>query len=290
MRRPGVNLPSQWNMVGSYAKVSGRNILRNRLFSTINIAGLAISMSVGLLLIVLLSDVKSYDKFHQNYNRIYRVITQNIPFGGEPDHSYYASTSLLAGKEISESISGPQAVAVLYRQSDQDLKFEDKTLPFSGLWANEDFFKVFSFPLVSGNPATALSNPYSIVLTETSAKKLFGDKDPIGKTITSNASTPALQYVVTGVMKDVPKFSHLQFEMLISLSTRQIAGEGQQIRNGMGQHMERVRIPFCCRKNQTCKIFNTISTSSVHDKIILSRILKSIWHFSPCPKSLLVMN
>lgn len=221
LRRPELNLPSQWRMVGSYARVSGRSLVRNRLFSTINIAGLAISMSVGLLLIVLLSDVKSYDKFHQNHNRIYRVITQNIPHG-KPDDSYYASTSLLAGKEISESISGPQATAVLYRGFDQDLKFEDKALPFSGLWANEDFFKVFSFPLVSGNPVTALSNPYSVVLTETSAKKLFGDEDPLGKTITSNGGTPTPQYIVTGVMKDVPKFSHLQFGLLVSLSTRQI--------------------------------------------------------------------
>jgi putative ABC transport system permease protein len=220
-RRPDLNLSSQWSMVGSYAIVSGRSIVRNRLFSTINIAGLAISMSVGLLLIVLLSDLRSYDKFHQNYNRIYRVISQNVPLG-KPDDSYYASTSLLAGKEISESISGPQAVAVLYRGFDQDLKFGDKTLPISGLWANENFFKVFSFSLVSGNSATALSNPYSVVLTETSAKKLFGDEDPLGKTITGNGSATAPQYTVTGIMKDVPKFSHLQFEILTSLSSREI--------------------------------------------------------------------
>jgi putative ABC transport system permease protein len=220
-RRPELNLSSQWSMAGSYARVSGRSIVRNRLFSTINIAGLAISMSVGLLLIVLLSDLKSYDKFHQNYNRVYRVISQNVPLG-VPDDSYYASTSLLAGKEISESIAGPQAVAVLYRGFDQDLKFGNKTLPMSGLWANEDFFEVFSFPLVSGDPASALSNPYSVVLTETSARKLFGDKDPLGKTITGNGGNSAVQYIVTGVMRDAPKFSHLQFQVLISLSTRQV--------------------------------------------------------------------
>jgi putative ABC transport system permease protein len=216
-----INLSSQWSMVGSYARVSGRSIVRNRLFSTINIAGLAISMSVGLLLIVLLSDLKTYDKFHQNYDRVYRIISQNVPLGN-PDDSYYASASLLAGKEISESISGPQAVAILYRQFDEDLNFGDKTVPISGLWASQEFFKVFSFPLISGDPATALRNPYSVVLTETSAKKLFGDEDPLGKTVTSSSNNPPTQYIITGVMKDVPKFSHLKFEILTSLSTRQI--------------------------------------------------------------------
>jgi len=221
VRKPEfLNLFIQWNMIGSYVKISGRSILRNRVFSSINIIGLAISMSVGLLLIGLLSDMNNYDKFHKNGDRIYRVISKYKYL--EQDEHYYASTSLLAGKSIVESVPGIEETVILYRGFTGDLKFGEKTLPLSGLWANESFLNVFTFPLISGDPATALKNPFSIVLTETSAKKLFGNNDAIGKTILNPGEGGDKQFVVTGVLKDVPSFSHMKFDALVSLSTREI--------------------------------------------------------------------
>ena len=88
-----------------------------------------------------------------------------------------------------------------------------------GVWANESLFNVFSFQLLKGNPAIALKNPFSIVLTETAARKLFGDEEAMGKTVIAYSDQ---EYTVTGVVKDPPKFSHLKFDMLASYSTREV--------------------------------------------------------------------
>src|SRR5688500_8972679 len=148
-------------MIGSYIKISGRILLRNRLFSFINIIGLAISMAVGLLMISLLADMHQYDKFHENYDRIYRVISK-YKYLDQEDQSYYASTSLRAGEAIAESIPGIEEIAVVYRGFRGDIKAGERTVPLSGHWANESFFKVFTFPTISGDALTALKDPYSI--------------------------------------------------------------------------------------------------------------------------------
>src|SRR6478609_4617357 len=175
VRKPEfVNLLINWLMIGSYVKTSSRNIVRNKLFSAINIVGLSISMSVGLLLIAVVSDILSYDKFNENHSRIYRVITKYKYLND--NENTFASTSLRAAKLINENFP-PEAMAIFKDNWSADLKFDDKTIPLKGNWANESIFKVFSFRLLKGNPSTALKEPYSIVLTETSAKKLFGDND-----------------------------------------------------------------------------------------------------------------
>ena len=219
IRKPEfINLLIQWIMIGSYIKTSGRIIIRNKLFSTINIAGLAISLSVGLLLIGVLKDLYSYDRFHENYSRIYRVIDR-YQFMDNKDHGFTATTSLRAGTIIREEFAGPEAVTMLRRGFEGDMTFGAKSIPLSGMWANESFFDVFTFPLLQGDPSTALKLPYSLVLTETSARKMFGDVEPVGKSIILNNDKA---YTITGVMKDVPRFSHMHFDMLASFSTRDI--------------------------------------------------------------------
>ncbi|MBS1506970.1 MAG: ABC transporter permease [Bacteroidetes bacterium] len=202
-------------MLGSYIKTSGRTIVRNKLFSTINIVGLAISMSVGLLLIGMLFDIFSYDKFHVNHKRIYRVIS-HYEYLDQKDGNFMATTSLKAAKEIAQTFSVPEEVAILSREFTGDMKAGEKVIPLSGFWSNPAFFKVFSFQLAQGNQATALKDPYSVVLTEKSARKLFGDEPALGKFVTLNNDK---QYTVTGILKDLPTFSHMQFDMLGSLVT-----------------------------------------------------------------------
>lgn len=211
-------------MIRSYIKISARVILRNRLFAFINILGLAVSMAVGLVMIGLLSDTFQYDKFHKGYDRIYRVISKYKYLGRETSNAY-ASTSLRAGQAIEESIPGIEAIAILYRGFRGDVEFGEKTVPLSGHWANESFFDVFTFPMIRGDPSTALKAPYSIVLTETSAKKLFASTDILGKTVTVLENTRQSQFIVTGVVQDVPIFSHLKFDMLASLSTRALQND-----------------------------------------------------------------
>jgi putative ABC transport system permease protein len=222
VRKPKfLNLLFQWIMISNYIKISGRIILRNRLFSAINIIGLGISMAVGLLLISLLNDMSKYDQFHENHDRIYRVISK-YKYLEREDASYYASTSLRAGKAIEESIHGIEKIADMYRGFEGDIKSGEKTVPLSGFWASESFFNVFSFSVVSGDPSTALKNPYTVVLTESSAKKLFGDTNALGKTILYPHEKGDKEFLVTGILKDVPLFSHIKFDMLASLNTREI--------------------------------------------------------------------
>ena len=219
IRKPEfINLLINWIMIGSYIKTSGRSIVRNKLFSTINIVGLAISMSVGLMMIAVLTDIFSYDKFHENHKRIYRV-TSTYEYLGKKDNSPMATISLKAGKAIKETFSVPEAVAILRRDFEGDIKYGEKIIPLSGYWTNPDLFKVFSFELIKGNPASALTKPFSIVLTEKSARKIFGDEEALGKTVIFHNDR---EYTVTGILKDLPRFSHVRFDMLGSLSTREI--------------------------------------------------------------------
>jgi putative ABC transport system permease protein len=218
IRKPEfINLLIHWIMLGSYVKTSGRNIARNTLFSSINIIGLAISMSVGLLMIAFLSDLFSYDDFHIKEERIYRVNTNN-QFLDHPSMDL-ASTSVKAGRGMRESFTGLEDLTILRRGFAGDGTTGDKITSVSGLWADESFFKVFDFKLLQGNPATALKDPFSIVLTEKTAKKIFGEEPALGKSIRFDTA----EYVVTGVLRDFPKFSHMRFESLVSFSTVELA-------------------------------------------------------------------
>src|SRR6187549_400195 len=115
VRKPEfINLLIHWIMIRSYIKTSGRSMVRNKLFSAINIVGLAISMSVGLLLIGLISDVLSYDKFHVKHSNIYRVISR-YQYLENRDSEFMATTSLKAAKSIQETFTAPESIAVMYR-------------------------------------------------------------------------------------------------------------------------------------------------------------------------------
>jgi putative ABC transport system permease protein len=200
-------------MLGSYIKTSGRVISRNKLFSVINIVGLAVSMSVGLLVISVVSDLSSYDNTLKNKERIYRVVSTLAPAGQEPVE--LASTSWKAGRLIPKAVPGVESIAILRRNFSGDARIGGSIVPMSGIYANEGFFDVFSYPLAQGSVVTALKQPYSVVLTRTAAKKLFGQAEPMGKVLRFDT----INYTVTGILDDLPKLSHLQFEMLVSLSS-----------------------------------------------------------------------
>lgn len=214
IRKPDfINLFIHWLMIGSYLKTSRRSLVRNKLFSFINIFGLAVSMSVGLLVIALVADLLAYDDFHEKKDRIYRVISTYQP-KGQPSMNL-ASTSVKVGKKLRETVAGVEDVTILRAGFEGDATVGETTISFKALWADTSFFRVFTFPMLAGNPATALKEPYSIVLTQKTAEKLFGEANPVGKTIRFDT----LAYTVTGLMRDVPKHSHLQFEALVSFAT-----------------------------------------------------------------------
>jgi putative ABC transport system permease protein len=208
------NIFIHWIMIGSYFKTSRRSLVRNKLFSLINIVGLAVSMSVGLLVISIVTDLYSYDDFQEKKDRTYRVITKTVE-KGQSSEMNLASTSILVGEKIKEAIPAIEDVSIIRQGFWGDAKVGESKFPMGATWADNSFLKVFSFPLIKGDIATALKEPYTLVLTEKTAKKLFGESDPLGKTVQFDSTN----YIVTGVVEDVPKLSHLTFDALISLAT-----------------------------------------------------------------------
>jgi putative ABC transport system permease protein len=208
-------------------KIGIRNILKHKVFSFINIIGLAISMSVGLLIISMIIGLSEYDRFHENYDRIYRILSKRV------NHTGLKATSPMPIRNaLVEEYTGIEKVVTFKRGFGGDASFQKKSVPMFGFFCSEEFFKVFSFKLKSGNPETALKEPFSVVLTKKSAKKLFGDVDPIGKVIrfserglvlagipNKNKPTYLGDYTVKGVIDDLPAKSHLEFEILASMST-----------------------------------------------------------------------
>ncbi|HEY0655870.1 MAG TPA: ABC transporter permease [Chryseosolibacter sp.] len=215
-------------MIANYVKTAARNIRRNKLFSIINIVGLAIGMSVGLLLIAFAHDLLSYDKFHKNEKRIYRI-TSHARFK-QGHRMSFATTSVKVDRLIREQVIGVEAVATLRTEFSGDAHVGDKVIPFTGMYAEPSVLQVFTLPMVKGDAVTALRDPNTIVLTESSAKKLFGAAEALGKTIHINGT----DYHVTGVLQDVPFFSHFKFESLVSLSSiePEIAKDRQALRWG----------------------------------------------------------
>lgn len=209
-------------MIGSYIKTSGRNLMRNKLFSFINIVGLAISMSVGLLLIAFVTDLRSYDRFHKNGDRVYRI-TNVLTSNGE-QRGKFASTSIKTGRLIREKVTGVEEVAIVRNDFSRDAQVGDNIIPIKGLLAEPSLLRILTFPMLEGNPETALKDPYSIVLTETAARKLFGNELALGEAVRFDT----LDYKVTGVMKDVPFFSHIHFEALVSFSTAEQLSKNDQ--------------------------------------------------------------
>jgi putative ABC transport system permease protein len=195
-------------MFKNYLKVAFRNIRRHKGYSFINIAGLAIGMACCILILLWVQDELSYDRFHENADDIYRVI-QDIKFA---DHSTtWAITQGPLGpsleEDLPEIINATRITARRFRLTYNDESFEEVI----GM-ADGSIFEMFTFPLIKGNPATALSEPYSIVITEEMAEKYFGNEDPLGKTIKADNQW---DFQVTGILKKVPSNSHLQFDFLI---------------------------------------------------------------------------
>ncbi len=187
------------------------------LFSGINIVGLAISMSAGILMILLISEINSFDEFHTLKDRIYRVTsTKRIVLGGVRN---YASSSIFIGNQIREQVPGVDNILILRRIESADLKTDLSTLSIAGFYASSSLHDVFSFELISGNPQTALSNPNGIILTKSTSRKLFKELDPVGQLVNFNSNGDVKTCTITGVMKDPPMNSHIQFEALVSLNT-----------------------------------------------------------------------
>lgn len=215
-------------MLRNYFKIAFRNLVRNKVFSLINIIGLAVSISVCLLIMLIIADQKSYDQFHTKKNQIYQVLTT----GTGENNFKTASCALPLAEKLKLEYTGVQTAASLVRSIGGDIYYKEKIATGGGYFADGELFKIFDFKLSKGNITEALQNPFTMVITEDFANQLFGNENPIGKIIkfndkginpagmeTGNKETEYGLFTITGVLQPNAGKTHLPFKLLASLGS-----------------------------------------------------------------------
>ncbi|WP_183577763.1 ABC transporter permease [Mucilaginibacter sp. X5P1] len=201
-------------MFKNYLLVAFRNLTKNKAFSFINIAGLAIGMAACLLIIQYVSYELSFDNFHANKARIFRVNQDRYNSGKLS--TQWTSGAFAVGNAI-KVLPEIEDVVKMLGTSDILASYKDQKLVIHHIYfASSSFFNVFSFPLLSGDPKTALKEPNTVVISEETADKLFHGENAIGKSIIVNSDQPVK---VTGVMKKWPENTHMKCDYLASYAT-----------------------------------------------------------------------
>ncbi len=202
-------------MLQNYLKIALRNILKNKAYSLINIFGLAFGVAAVVLIALYMKFELSYDLFHSNIDDLYRVsivrAEKDAVEGDSPEFVAPLAEAMYNEFPEVKSYSRVSTIRPVYFYTeDQPFKVQ-KTR-----YADSTFFDMFSFNLLHGNPADVLCSPFSVVLTESLSKKLFGSSESIGKTVSLDSRT---DYLITGIVEDPPVNSQIQFEALISFAT-----------------------------------------------------------------------
>ena len=198
-----------------YIKFAIRNLQKNKSSSIINIIGLAIGMTCFILIALYIQWELSFDKYHQHGEHIYRIVLNPGTFFYQNKDGFNCTPAALIPvlkQECPEIINGTRI-----EKNSCLIHFNEKSYNEDRFfYADPDFLKMFSFPLISGNIETALQNPFSVILTESMARKYFGTSNPLGQTISVDQQD---EYVVTGVIEDTPENSHFIFDFIASFNT-----------------------------------------------------------------------
>ncbi|OJJ21426.1 hypothetical protein BKI52_12815 [marine bacterium AO1-C] len=198
-------------MLKNYLKTAFRNLLRNKLFSVLNILGLVIGMVACLLILQYVKHQNSYDSFHNNADKIYRVANANAKDASKEG----TSTFLGSGQALKNEFPEIDEVTTIIHGDNGLINYEEKRFNEKEFYfVDATFFDVFpSFKLIKGNPKTALSKPNTMVLTKRMADKYFGNSNPLGKVLEYNGK---VKYQITGVVENPPTNSHLKFNFLVA--------------------------------------------------------------------------
>lgn len=201
-------------MFGNYLKFALRLSFKHKVYSIINILGLAIGIAACLLIILYVQDEMSYDKYNKNYENIYRVNTQGI-LGGEPFNAPFTPVPL--AKQLLLEFPEIENATRMLAGSHKLIRYENKRFSEKRFfYADSTFFEIFDIPLLKGSSETVLNKPNSVVMTEETALRYFGSENPIGQIIKLDNG---LDYTVTGICENVPSNSHFHFDMIASLVT-----------------------------------------------------------------------
>ena len=208
-------------MFKNYFKTAWRNLIKNKTFSIINIAGLSIGIAACLLILQYVSFELSYDQFNKNADDIYRVYNDRYQNGKLIQHGTITYSAI--GKAMQDDFPEVVNHARIEPFGKTIITHNTKRIgEHEVIGVDNSFLSMFSYPLVAGDAQTALKDPYEAVLSETSARKIFNIRDNdfssvLGKVITM--STDSIPYKITGICKDIPENSHLQFDILASYTT-----------------------------------------------------------------------
>jgi putative ABC transport system permease protein len=213
-------------LFSDYFRIGLRKIKRQKIYSLINIAGLAVGLACCAVIILYVTNELSYDTFHEEADRIYRVAVHRINIIGE--FRFVATPSPL-GPELKNSYPEvEQAVRVVppFENASHVLVVQGEKRYFENrVWfADEDIFELFHMPFIQGNPRTALTNPNNVVITQGMAEKYFGEESALGQTLQieidyDTGSVELQDYEVTGVIKNAPANTHLKFDIFLSMAT-----------------------------------------------------------------------
>lgn len=209
-------------MLKNYFKIAWRNLFRNKGFSLTNLLGLTIGITCTILIFFWVRDELGYDKFHNNYKNIYQVIAHR-----DFNNQVFTDRNMvlpLASELQKTSPLIKNAVVTTYSQS-HVLNYGEVKLKQQGLTVSRNFFDMFTWKFLRGNPASAIPDAYSVVLTQSTAKAIFGKQDPINKMIKIDNEYNAK---VTAVIADLPGNSTFQFDYVISFNY-----SSEYIRNSM---------------------------------------------------------
>jgi putative ABC transport system permease protein len=219
-------------MIKNYLKIAFRNLWNNKVFSAINIVGLAIGLATCLLMLFYVTDELSYDKYNAKADRIYRV-DGDIKFGG--NHFVLAVAPDPLGPTLKKDFPQVEQYmrfrgygGLLVKKGNQNIN-EDKVI-----YADSTLFDVFTLPMIQGDPKTALTEPNCVVITETTAKKYFNSTDVVGKTLVVNDTT---NFKITGVIKDIPAQSHFNFDFFVSLSSNDESRQNNWVSNNFNTYI-----------------------------------------------------
>ena len=213
-------------MFRNYLIVGLRNLRRHKGFSLINILGLAVGMACFILMMFYVRHELSFDKFHAKYDSLYRVIRtypedSTFPFKYIPSTPAPLSSTMV--EEFPEVVLGTRIGDVI-----GTLNYKNKAFSETGIFADEFFFDLFSFEVLKGKRETLLKQPYEMIITEKLARKYFGSEEPVGKTLTfrkqmdvhtTGSQNENYDVTITGVISDVPRNSHLQFDYILSFAS-----------------------------------------------------------------------
>jgi len=206
-------------MIKSYLKIALRNLLKHKVYSLINILGLAVGIAASVLITIYVVNELSFDRFQVKADRTFRIVSDWSNRGDSRIHQL--GTPWILAKTLRDKYPQAESVTQLCGPlGDFILKNKETAVKESDVFAAEpSVFDVFTFPLVKGDPASALADPGSVVLTQSLAAKCFGGEDPMNKTLEVMSSGEKILTKVTGIARDVPSNSHFRFAMLVSMPT-----------------------------------------------------------------------